>query len=200
LYHSLKGIYTGLYTTHNAIQALIDVGGVEWQLDISRHSIGLLPRPGEIIKLFTYLHHAEDQHYICGFVDREERQVFLQLLKVQGIGPKAALKILSGTTPARLITMLEAGDIAGLEQIPGLGKKTSQKVLLTLQGKLVLNQTTIEIPSNEPDQDIIQALIDMGFDRKAATAAVTRLSIELTNLHGATREQELLRRSIIELT
>lgn len=204
MFNSIRGVYNGLLVSKTSTLALLDQHGLEWQLEVSRSTASRLPRPGEELRLFTWLQHSEDQLYVCGFASSEERSVFLELLKVQGIGPRAALKILSGTSPEGLVRLLEAGDLDGLEKIPGLGKKTSQKLLLTLQGKLVLDDfspagTAAEHPQG-PDADIIQALADMGFDRKSAIREVTRLSKELTHLQGHAREQELLRSAIVALS
>jgi len=208
MYNSLKGTYSGVSVDAGTTQALIEVHGVEWQLEVSKNTLSRLPQQGEWCKLYTYLHHSEDQFYLCGFATHEERRVFFQLLKVQGIGPKAALKILSGTTPERLVAMLEASDVEGLEKIPGLGKKTSQKLLLTLQGKLVLDTpapgaTTVLSQAVLPDADIVQALFEMGFDRKEASTAVAQIASELAGnpaMTKAIREQELLRRAIVALS
>jgi len=201
VYHSLKGIYSGLYSVGSTPMVLLDVHDVEWQLETSKTTLSQLPAIGQPFKLYTYFQHSEDQEYLCGFSTQEERRVFLELLKVQGIGPRAALKILSGTTPERLVAMLATGDLAGLEKIPGLGKKTSAKLLLTLQGKLVLNQAEDEkFQLSGPDAEIIQALTEMGFDRKAATEAVAKISPDVKNLSADKREPELLRRSIIALS
>lgn len=204
MYNSIRGIFNGLSVQGSSTLVFLDQNGLEWQLEISRSSAAKLPRVGEPLRLFTWMQHSEDQYYLCGFISPEERRIFLELLKVQGIGPRAALKILSGTTPEGLVRLLEAGDLKGLEKIPGLGTKTSQKLLLTLQGKLVLDPAGNAAPAaavqTGPDADIVQALADMGFDRKEAGRVVAECAASLGELSAAQRDQELLRRSIVALS
>jgi Holliday junction DNA helicase RuvA len=203
MYNSIRGVYNGITVQGNSTLAFLDQNGLEWQIEISRTTLGQLPRQGEELRLFTWMQHSEDQYYLCGFVTSEERRVFLELLKVQGIGPRAALRILSGTSPEGLVRLLAAGDLKGLEKIPGLGTKTSQKLLLTLQGKLVLEDSLpsqSQFSAQGPDSDIVQALVDMGFDRKEAQRVVLEQANGLGELSPSVRDQELLRRSIIALS
>ena len=113
----------------------METGGVEWALEVSATSLSRLPALGAEVRLYTHLHHVQDSMRLYGFADIDERRLFLALLSVSGVGPALARKILSGTTPERFIAALETEDIESLGAIPGLGKKTAQKIVLQLRGE-----------------------------------------------------------------
>jgi Holliday junction DNA helicase RuvA len=194
MFNSLKGTLSG----KNAGKLFLETGGIEWELDISYTTLGLLPPPGSTVRIFVYLYHREDVMRLYGFHDEEERALFLDLVKVDGIGPKQALRILSGTNVDSFISILEAGDVDALRRIPGLGVKTAQKIILALKGKLSLRDGA------EPTEgeEITAALSDMGFDRRRASAAVIRLLAELKEegLPEDNLEKEVFRRAIIRLS
>jgi Holliday junction DNA helicase RuvA len=200
MYNSISGIYAGLHIQGTQTFVLLNQDGLEWAIETSKSTLAALPQRGERLRLLVWLHHIEDGMSLYGFLHEEERQVFFQLLKVQGIGPRGAMRILSGTSPQNLLRLLETEDLAGLEKIPGLGKKTSQKVLLTLRGKLVFNDQSSAEGAPSPDDDIISALAEMGFDRKDATREIQKIAPELADKSRTEREQELLRRAIIALS
>ena len=180
------------------------VGGVEWIAETSRTTLQSLPNNAEA-RVFTFLVHREDQMYLVAFATEAERAMFLDLIKVEGIGAKAALKILSAIAPERLAALLEAGDIDGLEALPGLGKKTAQKMVLALKGKLSLEETGN--PGGAPVrtemgvyEDLALALVAMGYERRSVNEVLKRLIPEYQDKPLAQQEQELLRRAIVELS
>ena len=130
-----------------------------------------------------------------GFGTIEERSVFLDLLKVSGIGPRQALRILSGMSVDDFVKNMDAEDVDSLSRIPGLGKKTAQKILLTLRGKLSLSKTSVETEHDE----ITEALVEMGFDRAQAHSAVNEVRSDPGG-DGELEEGELLRRAIVRLS
>lgn len=190
---------SGHLTETTAYGVRIETAGVEWDLETSAQTIGALARAEGTVRVYTYLHHREDIMRIYGFHSQVERALFLELLKVSGIGPKQALRILSGAGCDRLPAILEAGDVESLAALPGLGRKTAQKILVTLQGKLSLGVGSV---AGTPGGEIVGALVDMGFDRKAAqtAAAAAEKSVAEASLDGAQREAEILRRAIIALS
>ena len=179
----------------------IETGGVEWAVEVSASSLSRLPAVGAEVRLFTHLHHVQDSMRLYGFADIDERRLFLALLGVSGVGPALARKILSGTTPERFIAALETEDIASLGAIPGLGKKTAQKIVLQLRGKLTADENA-EAPSSGEEREVIDALVSMGFDSRAAAKAVSAVLADpsATDLSGEERESEVLRRAIVAMS
>ena len=190
---------SGRLTETTAYGVRIETAGVEWDLETSAQTISALARADGTVRLFTFLHHREDIMRLYGFHSQVERALFLELLKVSGIGPKQALRILSGAGSDRLPAILEAGDVDSLAALPGLGRKTAQKILVTLQGRLSLGDGAA---GATPGGEIVAALVDMGFDRKAAQSAANAAekSVADENFNEAQREAEILRRAIIALS
>lgn len=187
---------TGAVTETTAHGVRLQTGGVEWDLETTAQTIAACAGAREPMRLFVYLLHREDVMKLFGFVSIAERALFLELMKVSGIGPKQALRILSAAGTERLPLILETGDVDGLASLPGIGRKTAQKILVTLQGKLTLG--------DEPSAagEIVSALIDMGFDRKAAqtAAADAERAVLAADVPADAREAEILRRAIIALS
>jgi Holliday junction DNA helicase RuvA len=149
-------------------------------------------------RVFTWLYHHDDQMRLFGFASERRRAAFLELLKVEGIGPKAALKILSGISLDELEKALENGDVTRLEAVPGLGKKTAQKMILALKGKLV--QRDISVPSS-PYNDLVEALAAMGYDRRTAAEALSKADSSVgNNLPEKEREKLIFQEAIVFLS
>jgi len=172
-------------------------GGIEWDISVPGTDIARLPPVGEEGRLFIWLYHREDQMKLYGFAGEERRATFLELLKVEGIGPKGALKILGGIGQQDLENALETEDLARLEAVPGLGKKTAQKMILALKGKLVRARVVPE----SPYADLVEALAGMGYDRRAAIDALARAEKEIPpNVSGTEREKLLFKEAIVYLS
>lgn len=193
--NSLSGVLSG----KSAGRITLAAGPVEWELEVSFSTLQSLPAAGETVRVFTYLHHREDALKLFGFAGEVERSVFLELIKVDGIGPRQAMKILSGSDAARFVEILDAGDVDSLRRIPGIGLKTAQKIVLALKGKLSLKPDE-EQPAE--GADLVAALIDMGFERR-------RSALTVRNLHEAYRqdgrdpkklERELFKEAIVHLS
>ncbi len=191
--------------THKGPNVLfLSMAGVEWELWVTGQTLSTLPEVGRTARIFTYLHHREDQMRLFGFANSREKQLFLDLIKVGTVGPVLALKILSGIKAEAFIAAVESEDLATLIGVPGLGRKTAQKIVLQLKGKLVTD--TDETLSAHGD--IVTALAGMGFDKRAADKAVAEALKALRRetetdrdaaLEGASKddfERELLKRSI----
>lgn len=161
---------------------VLKTDSIEWYIEASTYTLGRLSRSQGQVSILTYLLHREDQMTLYGFYDAREKEVFNALISVQGIGPKAALKILSGIDPESFVAALELEDIARLEAVPGLGKKTAQKILLALTGKLSLRQEQDASGARSEQSllpDLEEALIQMGYDRRQVRES---LPLELLKL------------------
>lgn len=177
----------------------VDNNGVEWEFSVPASSVDTFGRIGDECRVLCWLLHRDDQMRLYGFPREAERTVFLELMSVDGIGPKQALKILGGIGVADLEAALESEDLARLESVPGLGKKTAQKLVFTLKGKLPSRVGSS--PSAAPGKfdDIARVLIDMGYDRRRVSQALVKVDASLPEA-SKDREQELLRRAIVELS
>ena len=189
----------GLISAKSADMVYILTGGVEWDIAMPIRDIEKLPPAGKEGKVFTWLYHREDQMRLYGFADEARRATFLELLKVEGIGPKGALKILGGIGQEELEAALEKEDLGRLEAVPGLGKKTAQKMLLALKGKIV--RSGAGSGSASPYGELAEALVEMAYDRKAAQEALSRAAAEFKGpAEGAEKEKALFREAIVYLS
>ena len=194
MFNSIRGVITG----KNAEALHMETGGVEWDIAVPSTDLSALPPSGETARVFTWLYHKEDQMRLFGFADERRRATFLELLKVEGIGPRAALKIMGGIGQDELETALEKEDLSRLEAVPGLGKKTAQKMLLALKGKLIFSKETA---AAGPFAELAEALTEMGYDKRQALEALKQAEKELpSGISGAEKEQELFKRAIVILS
>jgi len=162
---------------------------------VSRRALERLPAVGEVARVYTFLLHREDSMKLYGFCDHAERALFLDLQKVEGVGPRGALKILSGVDRAQFSDALDRDDVDALSAVPGIGKKTAQKIILTLKGKLT---PASDGGARTAEDDITTALVGMGFDRKTAKTAVAAALKALSGraLKGEELERELFKRAV----
>jgi Holliday junction DNA helicase RuvA len=188
-------------------------GFVEYRLYITGQTASRLSQlQGEErqqVRLLSVLQHREDSMTLFGFIDEQEREAFTQLQTVSGIGSKQALKILSGISVKQLAVALDSGNVKLLSTIPGIGPKTGQKMILALRNVLVLEEENIPgSPSVKkgkisPWSDILEALIEMGYDRKKSEEVLEKLlsqqgsQLEALGRHEA--EELLFRNAIIAL-
>lgn len=201
MFNSLTGTITAKLpqTVH------LDTSGIEWDIAVPDSSLDSLPPVGSQARIFTWMLHREDTMKFFGFASPQERSLFLDLLKVDGVGAKGALKIMSGITPAQLTQALDSEDLAQLERLPGVGKKTAQKMMLALKGKLSFGDSPVPRPTATTSrwQDVVQALVDMGYDKRDCEAVLARLEQELApelkNKAPSQQEELLFRRAIVEL-
>ena len=193
MFNSIKGIITG----KSADTLCIETGGVEWEIAVPNTDLSSFPAAGGTARVFTWLFHKETEMRLYGFSDERRRVTFLELLKVEGIGPKGAVKIMGGIGQEELEAALENEDLGRLEAVPGLGKKTAQKMLLALKGKLAFSKGK---DAAGPYGELVEALVTMGYDRKQAGEALKQAETDLpAGKNGAEREQELFKRAIILL-
>jgi holliday junction DNA helicase RuvA len=169
--------------------------GVEWDLAITRKGSERFPAVGQPVRVYTHLIHREDSMRLYGFYDSAERALFLDLLKVEGVGPRAAMKILSGIDREEFSKALDGEDVDALSSVPGIGRKTSQKIILALKGKLT---PAVSAPARNMELDIATALVGMGFDRRTAkeAAAAALKALSGSGEKGEALERELFKRAV----
>ncbi|HEX8477697.1 MAG TPA: Holliday junction branch migration protein RuvA [Telluria sp.] len=171
------GRISGILLEKNPPQLLVDCQGVGYEVDVPMSTYYNLPQLGEKVTLFTHQAIREDAHLLFGFDNAAERAVFRQLIKITGVGARTALSILSGMTVndlAQAVTMQEAGRLI---KVPGIGKKTAERLLLELKGKLGadLGNVAGAAPMHDAESDILNALIALGYSDKEALSAVKKL-------------------------
>ncbi|MCQ2573072.1 MAG: Holliday junction branch migration protein RuvA [Treponema sp.] len=203
MFNSIHGTITGKFPK----QVFIETNGVEWDICMPDSNLDLIGHVGDEAKVFTWLNHTDKVMDLYGFASVEERSLFFDLLKVDGVGPKGAVKIMSSVSSGRLSDVLNRGDLEMLEKIPGVGKKTAGKMMLALKGKLTMNQneTVVRVSSPTPYADLILSLQSMGYDKRQVEGAVARLADEMSkdsDFAGKSqkdREDILFRKVLMEL-
>jgi Holliday junction DNA helicase RuvA len=170
------GRISGILLEKNPPQLLVDCNGVGYEVDVPMSTYYNLPQLGEKVTLFTHQAIREDAHLLFGFGNAAERSVFRQLIKITGVGARTALSILSGMTIADLaqaVTLQEAGRLV---KVPGIGKKTAERLLLELKGKLGAD---LGAPGgavqHDAQSDILNALLALGYSDKEALAAIKNM-------------------------
>ena len=164
---------TGRVAARAAGHALIEVGGIGYRLIMSTSSLAALPAEGDEVTVHTYLHVREDELTLYGFESEEERALFEALIGVSGVGPKVALAILSGLRPDALRTALARDDVALLSSVPGVGKKTAQRLLIDLKDKLGAPDLGGQGGgSSHAAVEAREALLSMGFSPAEAAAGL----------------------------
>jgi len=169
----LIGRLSGRLAAKHPPQVLVDVGGVAYELDVPMSTFYNLPALGEAVTLYTHLVVREDAHTLYGFGTLDERSAFRQLIRISGVGARTALSVLSGLSVADLANAVTMQDAAALTRIPGIGKKTAERLLLELKGKLA---ETAELAGTQAASDVVNALVALGYSDKEALAAVKGLA------------------------
>ena len=179
-------------------QVLLDVGGVGYEIDVPMSTFYNLPKIGERVALFTQLIVREDAHLLYGFGTESERATFKQLLKVSGVGPKVGLAVLSGMSVNDLAEAVATQESGRLTKVPGIGKKTAERLLLELKDKLKVDvRITVggapAIASSA--SDILNALMSLGYNEKEALYAIKQLAKDVTVSEGIRQALKLLSKS-----
>ncbi|MCC7326659.1 MAG: Holliday junction branch migration protein RuvA [Burkholderiales bacterium] len=171
------GRLSGILLEKNPPQLLLDVQGVAYEVDVPMSTFYNLPSTGERITLFTHLVVREDAHLLFGFGSESERRAFRLLVKISGIGARTALSVLSGLSVAELAQAVTMQETGRLTKIPGIGKKTAERLLLELKDKLGVDlSTAVGIQRAPPaSSDILHALLALGYSDKEAVATVKNL-------------------------
>ncbi len=164
---------------------IIDVGGVGYRVMASLNSFSHLPEVGSTVTIHTHTHMREDQIALFGFTSLEEKNIFQKLISISGVGPKIALTILSGIPASELAQAIGREDAAKLQSVPGVGKKTAERIIIELKDKLAKEYPS-DISSAPASatrriyEDVLSALMNLGYQRPAAEKAMKRVSWDET--------------------
>lgn len=170
------GRLTGVLVEKTPPQILLDVHGVGYLVDVPMSTFYNLPDVGGQVTLLTHLVVREDAQILFGFQTPDERDTFKILIKISGVGPRTALGILSGLSVSDLIDAVATQESARIIKVPGIGKKTAERLLLELKGKLADTLgSTSHTAKSEAQNDIVQALVALGYNEKEAHAALKHL-------------------------
>ena len=173
------GKLTGTLLEKNPPEVLVDCNGVGYEVQVPMSTFYNLPAVGERVALLTQFIVREDAQLLYGFGSVEERQAFRELIKISGVGPRTALSILSGMGVgdlAQAVTLQEAGRLV---KVPGIGKKTAERLLLELKGKLGADIGIKANAVNDAQADILQALLALGYNDKEAALALKALPADV---------------------
>jgi Holliday junction DNA helicase RuvA len=188
------GRLTGLIVEKNPPQIVLDVNGVGYELDVPMSTFYNLPAGGEKTTLLTHFAVREDGHYLYGFLSESERFAFRQLLKISGIGARTALSVLSGLSVGDLAAAVARQEVGRLIKVPGIGKKTAERLLLELKGKLA-ETTGVSLGGAvviDARDDILNALLSLGYNDKEASSALKQLPADVGTSDGIRQALKLL--------
>jgi Holliday junction DNA helicase RuvA len=170
------GRLQGTLAEKNPPQVLVDCNGVGYEVDVPMSTFYNLPAPGEKVTLLTHFVVREDAQILFGFGTAGEREAFRQLIKISGVGPRTALSVLSGMSVADIAQAVTAQDAGRLIKVPGIGKKTAERLLLELKGKIGADLgNAVAGAGSDAQADIQQALLALGYSEKEAAAALKAL-------------------------
>ena len=176
-------------------EAIVDVGGGGYRLAIPLSTFYRIGEPGEEVTLLTHTHVREDALALFGFLTAAEQALFERLIAVAGVGPKLAVSILSGIEAPDLVAALRASDVVRLTRIPGVGRKTAERLVLELKDRmqgLAATEPAPGSPAGSPKEDLVSALVHLGYSRPEAERGVDRALKD----GGEGRFEELLRRTL----
>jgi len=176
-------------------QAIVEAAGVGYDITISVPTFSELSSVGAEVALHVHTHVREDAIALFGFIHPEEKQIFERLLSVSGIGPKLAITILSGMATAEMVAAIRGNDIAKLTRIPGIGKKTAERMVLELRDKLKdFGLQPAAPPASPMEEDVLSALTNLGYQRPLAEKAVATVM-----RNGGSKEFDALFREALGL-
>ena len=187
------GKISGKLIERHPPQVLVDVHGVGYEIDVPMSTFYQLPANGSEVTLYTHLIVREDAHQLYGFASEQERHVFHQLLKISGVGARTALSVLSGMSVSDLYEAVSAQDSGRLVRVPGIGKKTAERLLLELKDKLdVIVVSTAATAAAGASSDILNALLALGYNDKEAQWAIRQLPGSTAVTEGIRQALKLL--------
>ena len=170
----------GLLAEKNPPQVLVDCHGVGYEVDVPMSTFYNLPETGQAVTLLIHFVVREDAHLLYGFTTAQERSAFRELIKVTNVGPRLALAVLSGLSVTDLAQAITSQEVARLVKVPGIGKKTAERLLLELKGKLGADMGSVQVlASTDNLHDIGQALLALGYNDKEAAAALKALPADV---------------------
>ena len=167
---------SGTVLEKHPMRVVLDVGGVGYEVHVPLSSFGAVGEPGTTLTLRVHTHVREDALMLYGFASPLEQRVFEHLISVSGIGPRLGLSVLSGLAPIELVQAIASGDVARLTTIPGIGRKTAERIVLELKEKLgAVAAADPTLPPSGPREDLLSALVNLGYHRPSAEKAVDRV-------------------------
>jgi len=169
------GRLSGLLLDKNPAQLILDCNGVGYEVSVPMSTFYNLPATGERVTLLTHMVVREDAQLLYGFGTSQERELFRQLIKISGIGARTALGILSGMSVNDLAQAVTLQEVGRLTRIPGIGKKTAERLLLELKGKLGAELVTATGTEGESSNDVLSALLALGYSEKEALLAIKQV-------------------------
>lgn len=173
------GKLSGTLDSKNPPQVLIDCHGVGYEVQVPMSTFYKLPELGEQVSLLTHFVVREDAQILYGFANHAEREAFRELIKVSGVGPRTALAVLSGMSVAELAQTITLQELGRLTKVPGIGKKTAERLLLELKGKLGADIGAVTNIASDAQSDILQALLALGYNDREAAVALKALPDEV---------------------
>ena len=188
------GRLTGVLAEKSPPLVLIDVNGVGYEVDVPMSSFYNLPALGERVTLLTHFVVREDAQQLFGFLTSEERSTFRQLVKISGVGPRTALAILSGLSVSELAQAVSAQQGGRLVKVPGIGKKTAERLLLELKGKLAPDIGAPAQVASDTQADIVQALVALGYSERDAALALKTMPPDIAVADGIKQALKALAR------
>ncbi|MDR2112097.1 MAG: Holliday junction branch migration protein RuvA [Candidatus Accumulibacter sp.] len=186
------GRLTGILQEKAPPQVLIDVHGVGYEVDVPMSTFFNLPAVGEACTLLTHFIVREDGQFLYGFGSEAERFAFRQLVKISGVGARTALAVLSGLSVADLAQAIARQETGRLVKVPGIGKKTAERLLLELKGKLADALPAAKLPAEDARHDILNALLALGYNDREAAAVMRQLPPDLSTSDGIRQALKLL--------
>jgi len=190
------GRLAGTLLEKNPPQILVEAGGVGYEIEVPMSTFYNLPASGERVVLLTHLVVREDAHLLYGFGTEPERRAFRQLLKISGVGARTALAVLSGLSVGELIEAVAMQESGRLVKVPGIGRKTAERLLLELKGKLGDAVSGVAVNRPKPvASDVTNALLSLGYNDKEAQHAVKQLSEGLSVSEGIRQALKSLAKS-----
>ena len=181
----------GKLSSKSPTVALVDIGGVGFEVRISLATYSSLPDEGKECFLHTYLAFHQDRFEIFGFSTVVEKEAFLKLITVPGLGAKTAISILSGITPVELYSAIQSGDISALKRAPGIGEKKAKRILAELHGTMEF----VEKPEDALSKEAISALVSLGYSTQKAIRAVSKVRKEKPEL----TLEETIKKALVEI-
>jgi len=182
------GRISGILLEKKPPQILVETGGIGYEIDVPMSTFCDLPACGEKVRLHTHFAVREDGHFLYGFATSEERAVFRQLIKISGIGARTALAVLSGLPVGELARAVALQETGRLVKIPGIGKKTAERLLLELRGKLDAfpgaREQAFSSGASASGGDILDALLALGYNEREALAAMKELAGDVEVAEG----------------
>jgi Holliday junction DNA helicase RuvA len=198
------GRLQGILLSKGESEVMLDVHGVGYEVEVPANTLYLLPEPGQSLVLFTHFNVREDAHHLYGFLELRERSLFRLLIKVNGIGPKLALGIMSGMDSAAFAAAVARNDMAALVRIPGVGRKTAERLVVEMRDKLAqweLEHGVVTAPqavagkpeSQDQYQEAEAALISLGYKPQEASRAIVHAAAQLEQGEQQAATEQLIR-------